>query len=960
MKFIRFAGYVKAIYMSLDILMIHILLYVTVVAYVMFKDNIDAQKYFSLTTFYASLRVTMGTFFPNAIESIGQNVVSMKRINQFLVCHQISRTTLSTYKKKDTIVELCNASASWTESSSNVLTNLDLSINRRSLTAVVGPVGSGKSSFLNMILKELHLTKGNLKVSGTVSYASQQPWLFSSTIYQNILFGQKLNLTRYNDVLKICALEDDLKVFPNSDKTIVGRRGASLSGGQKARINLARAIYKEADIYLLDDPLSALDANVGKHIFYQCIKEFLKDKTVILVTHQMQYLKHVDRVVVLDKGFVKADGGFETLQKESFFKFAKECVEDFTKQSNVKKNEKERVVEENAEQETGKEKKNIETVSKSVYKDYIMAGGNCLVICLLVLLFLITQLLVSGGTYFMTYWVNIKDLRYQRNITFDFDVTDGFGNFNTTTLDYYEQLDQKYFYVYSLIISILIIVTTTRSFLFFKICAKSSEKLHNSMFDSLIRSTMRFFNTNSAGQILNRFANDMNAVDQNVSSIAMDTIQILITAISSMIMITITNYWLCIPAIVVLLLFYFFKLYCTKTSRSLKRLSSVTHSPILEHLTASLQGLRTIRAQGAQTILKKEFDEHQDLYSCAYSLFTTTSQAFGYLLDCICIIFTAIVISSFLLMGNETYGGNVGLAITQSMIALASFQWGIRQSAELENNMTSVERILEYNSIEHEPQLKRKAPKKWPQLPEIKFVDVCFKYNSEDSPVLKNINFTIKPLEKIGIVGRTGSGKSSLVNALFLLSDLSGSIYIDNIDITTLNLQDLRSKISIIPQDPVIFSGSFRKNLDPFDQYQDDDVWKVLEDVKLKDTVASLPDGLHSTVSDGGSNLSVGERQLICLARAILRNNKILVLDEATANVDSETDEVIQKTIRRKFEKCTVLTIAHRVHTIIDSDRIMVVNNGRIVEFDHPNVLMQNCNGYFYEMVQVSGKDNNN
>ncbi|KAF5286380.1 hypothetical protein FQR65_LT12631 [Abscondita terminalis] len=957
MKFIRMSAYVKATYLTFDILIIQILLYVTVLAYVIFNSNIDAQKFFTLTIFYSSLRLTMATFFPQGIGLINEIRVSIARMNKFLMSHEVTPDIVQNVdREKNKVLEICKASGSWTNSSKDALINLNLNITRGSLTAIVGTVGSGKSSLLNIILKELRITNGDVEVSGTVSYASQQPWLFSSTIRQNILFGQELDLPRYNNVLKICALEDDLKVLPYLDNTLIGRRGASLSGGQKARVNLARAIYKEADIYLLDDPLSALDANVGKHIFYKCIKEFLMDKTVILVTHQLQYLKYVDRIVVLDKGSVKADGDFETLQKDfgDFSRFAKEYVEEFTEGEYSKKTGKEPIEDGNKQQEISKEQKSLGTVSKSVYKDYITAGGNYLVVFVIVSLFLITQLLISGGAYFMAYWVNVKDNRYSANTILHFNITNSSSNFNITTLEYYEQLDRQNIYVYSLIILLLVIFSFTRSFFFYSICAKSSERLHNSMFDSLIRATMRFFNTNTAGRILNRFANDMGAVDLLLPTVAIDTTQILLTAISCSIVITIINFWLLLPAVGIGVIFYFLKSYCIKTSRNIKRLEGVTRSPMFEHLSASLQGLNTIRAFGAQSILRREFDVHQDLHSCAFDLFLTTSQAFGYVLDLICVIYTAIVTLSFLFI--ETYAGNVGLAITQCLIALTSFQWGVRQTAELENNMTSVERILEYNSIEHEVQSKNKSPKNWPQFGEIKFVDVYFKYYVQDSPVLENINFTIKPLEKVGIVGRTGSGKSSLINALFMLSDLTGSIYIDNIDITTLNLQDLRSKISIIPQEPVIFSGSFRKNLDPFDQYRDEDVWKVLEDVNLKDMVAALTNGLHSKISEGGSNLSVGQRQLICLARAILRNNKILVLDEATANVDPETDDLIQKTIRRKFDKCTVLTIAHRVHTVMDSDKIMVVNDGRIVEFDDPTVLMKNRNGYFYEIVQSSGK----
>lgn len=302
----------------------------------------------------------------------------------------------------------------------------------------------------------------------------------------------------------------------------------------------------------------------------------------------------------------------------------------------------------------------------------------------------------------------------------------------------------------------------------------------------------------------------------------------------------------------------------------------------------------------------------------------------------------------------------MGLAITQSIGLTGMFQWGMRQSTELENQMTSVERVLEYTNVEQERSLEtppeKKPPDAWPERGEIKFKNLYLRYNPADPPVLKNLNFVIEPREKVGIVGRTGAGKSSLIAALFQLTDTEGAVLIDGIDTKDLGLHDLRSKISIIPQEPVLFSGTMRKNLDPFDEYSDDTLWRALGDVELKEVVEDLVAGLESKLSEGGTNFSVGQRQLVCLARAINRKNKILVLDEATANVDPQTDALIQTTIRKKFAECTVLTIAHRLHTVMDSDRVLVMDAGCMVEFGRPFDLLQNKQGVFYGMVQQTGK----
>jgi ATP-binding cassette subfamily C (CFTR/MRP) protein 4 len=424
--------------------------------------------------------------------------------------------------------------------------------------------------------------------------------------------------------------------------------------------------------------------------------------------------------------------------------------------------------------------------------------------------------------------------------------------------------------------------------------------------------------------------------------------------------VAIVNFWLLIPTFIIAIIFYYLRVIYLATSRSVKRLEGVTRSPVFSHLNASIQGLTTIRAFEAQHILENQFDSHQDLHSSAWYLFISTSRAFGYWLDVICFIYIGIVTLSFLLMDGEQLGGNVGLAITQAIGLTGMFQWGMRQSAELENQMTSVERVLEFSELESEPPLEttpeNKPSKGWPPKGEVTFEKLTLRYSPSTPAVLKEISFTILPGEKVGIVGRTGAGKSSLISALFRLAECpSGRIVIDGVDTTTLGIHQLRASISIIPQEPVLFSGTMRKNLDPFDEYSDEDLWKALEEVELKEAVSELAGGLSAHMSEGGSNFSVGQRQLVCLARAILRNNKILVLDEATANVDPKTDTLIQSTIRRKFAHCTVLTIAHRLHTVMDSDRVLVMDAGRVAELAPPSQLLADPGSMLARMAEQTG-----
>ncbi|XP_058458133.1 probable multidrug resistance-associated protein lethal(2)03659 [Malaya genurostris] len=1044
-KVIRYVSYIKGILLSFIMFTTRVSIFISLIAYALLGNFVTAEKAFVITAYYNILRATMTIFFPQGIAQFAEAVVSVGRIQKFMSYEEVESAlgvsmtdpekNLDDSSPQSSSVDWANgmdkkvptdptnqmipksdsepglnphlseagvvvdsASARWDPKATEyTLEGINMHVQPGTLVAVIGPVGAGKSSLIHAILGELPLEGGSIKVSGEISYASQEPWLFSATVRQNILFGLPMDKDRYRRVVKTCALERDFQLFANGDKTIVGERGVSLSGGQKARISLARAVYRNAEVYLLDDPLSAVDAHVGRHLFDYCMRGYLKGKIVILVTHQLQYLQNADQIVILKHGKVEAVGSYDSLRntgldfaqllaapsgKEDDDSTDNESLKrstSYRRQSSESSIDSSTVEGENTEPMMEQEKRKEGSIGYGVYKAYCKASGGYTIVFFLFVTFILSQLSASGGDYFLTYWVNKEESRINpvvNTIDNGTEVKDAFELESNKTTGFFTDLlhtfrqftgsddDDRYvdIYIFTGLTLATIIITLGRSILFFKSAMRASRKLHDAMFNGVTRATMYFFNTNPTGRILNRFSKDMGQIDEYLPSVAVDVIQIFLSLLGIVVVVAIVNPYNLIPTVVIGIIFYFMRELYLHTSRNVKRVEATTRSPIYSHLSASLSGLSTIRAFGAEKVLVREFDSHQDLHSSSFYLFISTSRAFGFYLDVFCVIYIAIVTLTFFVKGDS--GGNVGLAITQALGMTGMVQWGMRQSAELENTMTSVERVVEYDTVDPEPALEaegdKKPPKEWPQEGRVKFDKLSLRYHPDPGTdyVLKELEFEIQPCEKVGIVGRTGAGKSSLISALFRLSYNEGSIVIDARNIHEMGLHDLRGKLSIIPQEPVLFSGTLRYNLDPFDEYPDEKLWRALKEVKLESAVNELPSGLSSKINEGGSNFSVGQRQLVCLARAILRENKILVMDEATANVDPQTDKLIQETIREKFNACTVLTIAHRLNTVMDSDKVLVMDAGRCIEFGTPYELMTTTDGprIFHGMVKQSGK----
>lgn len=844
-----------------------------------------------------------------------------------------------------------------------ILKDINLEVDPGVLTVVIGPVGAGKSSLLYLLLGELSYFEGKVEVNGVISYSSQEPWLFSGTIRQNILFGRKFERVRYEEVCYVCALITDFKLFPLGDKTFVGEKGASLSGGQRARVNLARAIYKEADIYLLDDPLSAVDAHVGKHLFEECISGYLSEKIVVLVTHQLQYLEDVEQIVLMKDGVIELKADYDHM-KDSGLDFSLLMLEQLTltddrihRPSKSKRSVLLKIVAEISRRSIAvatfidKENQNppmpkitreihrLGGVGWPVYKEYLTAGSSGLGNFCMFFLFVFTQIIASISDYYLSMWINLEEAQIKAE------------NVSWTTRS-------THIYIYSCIISVCIVIAILRSIHFFYLCTKASLNLHNNMFRGVVETRMNFFYSHNSGEILNTFSKDLGAIDEVLPISLIDTFQIFLNLFGVIIVVAIVNPYFMIPTVLICLIFYFMRNFYLTISNNIKRLEDVTKSPVFSHINSTLQGIATIRSNGAEKILTSEFDKHQDIHSSAWFTYIATARAFGYWLDLLCVVYISIVAFSFLFMSME--GSFVGLAITQTISLTGLFQWGLRQSVDVENQMVSVDRVLDYIKLDQEPNLKstpaEQPPSEWPATGTIEFSHVFMKYGPQGAHVLRDVTFLIQDKEKIGIVGRTGAGKSSLIATLFKLAYFYGEVRIDNLDISQLSLHDLRRKISIIPQEPVLFNGTLQYNLDPFSEFDTNWIMKVLTDLENKDALNHGKDCLRHMIIEGGINVSIGQRQIICLARALLRNNRIIVMDEATANIDAKTDKFIQSIIRTKFSNCTVLTIAHRLHTIMDLDKVLVMDAGQVAEFDHPHILLQNPDGIFTGMVEKTGE----
>ncbi|CAI4229206.1 unnamed protein product [Auanema sp. JU1783] len=940
------------------------------------SHELTPQVAFVSLTLFNQLRSPM-TMIAYLISQTVQAVVSNKRLKDFFVADELDPAVVEKQQADRTTysVDVKDVDASWegdlVEPGKETLRDISFEIPRGTLFAVVGKVGAGKSSLLSALLGEMGKLKGRIGVSGKLAYVPQQPWIQNMSVRDNITFGKPFDKKRYNMTLHACALKPDLKILPYGDMTEIGEKGINLSGGQKARISLARAVYQDYDVYLLDDPLSAVDAHVGRHIFEKVIGPdgILKNKTRILVTHGLTYVKSADEIVVLQEGVIAEHGSYNQLMsnKSIFFDF----VEDY----------KSKDEDDDSSVASGEE-------TDRVYKEDVDVGdvdvtsdckdkGSCLDVSKQgdqdeKKKLIQKETIESGGVKLAVYNMYIQAASYVRSILFVVFLT-AFLTFQVLRSFWLSAWSDSYDVPNPDVdvgqrLAVYGALGITESLCFFTCLMvlvhaglNASRNLHGPLLHNLLRSPMSFYDTTPLGRILNRCAKDVEVVDMllpiNFRYLVMCILQVICTLIVIMISTPIFG----VVIIPLAIIYYIFLKFYVPTSRQLKRLESVNRSPIYSHFGETVQGAASIRAFGKV----EEFSMHSGkivdrFIRCKYSNIVSNrwlSVRLEFIGNCI-IFFAALFAVLSKEFGWVDSPGKVGVSISYAMSITEVLNFAVRQISEIEANIVAVERIEEYTHTPNEAEWKienTKLPQDWPNEGVVSFVDYSVRYRPGLDLVLKNISANITPGEKIGIVGRTGAGKSSFALALFrLIEAAEGQIIIDGVDISKIGLHDVRGNLTIIPQDPVLFSGSLRFNLDPFNHNTDEEIWASLSSAHLKEFASSLQGGLEYPISEGGENISVGQRQLVCLARALLRKSRVLVLDEATAAVDVTTDSLIQTTIRTKFKNCTVFTIAHRLNTILDYDRIMVLDKGCIVELDSPGSLLEDKNSIFAKMVADS------
>ena len=840
------------------------------------------------------------------------------------------------------------------------LSNISFQAYDGNLKVVVGSVGCGKSTFLASIMHELEVIEGEVKTNGNKAYVEQEPFIISGTVKENILFGNDFDQELFKQTIRVCCLEEDLKQMANGADTIIGERGINVSGGQKARLSLARAIYSQADIYLLDDPLSAVDPEVASKIFFGCINDYLKDKCVILVTHQVQFLKDVEDIILIDDNTIKLRGSYDDLKEQGM---------DFDKLLESYEDKKEKPAEDEiifdeedddnklppirhqTEPENdpihnsiSKVKDELSNADDSSHE--IMKNKNT-----------ITKEVVDKGELKIKDWWNFY--KYGTGVFGFFLIIFStiLGSFLFISISYIvgewtrkskkDQQDSGYIHLFYGSILVYFLVIFIRAMMVTVSCLVASKNIHEKMVYKVLRAPIKFFDATPIGRILTRLAQDIAAYDFILPMTMNFVLNNGFRALSILILMIITVPFVAVPAIFALLMMYLIRKRTILPQNDLKRYDSVTKAPINTKFGSVLDGVTSIRAYKKEDYFIKNFMIDSDLNTNVLFTYQGVVRWAHSRLDMTSISLLFVNSLIIVILKNHTDWIDVvfaSISLQLSMEYAIVCAYLIRLIGELESYMTRSQRAVEYAEMETEDELEKpNDPKHWPETPEIVFNDVVMRYREGLEPVLKGVNTIIKPGEKVGIIGRTGAGKSSIVQVIFRLIEMEpqSRLLISGDDIRDLGLHCLRLNISFIPQTPFLMASNIRDNLDPFKIYSDEEIWKTLEEVQLKQYVETLDHGLDTEISDNNVVFSVGQKQLICLARAILRKNKILILDEATANVDIETDRMIQQTIREKFKDCTMLTIAHRMATIADSDKILVMKDGIIKEEGKPNEILR-------------------
>ncbi|KAK3717789.1 ATP-binding cassette glutathione S-conjugate transporter ycf1 [Vermiconidia calcicola] len=953
---------------------------------------------------------------PMVITAIIEASVAVGRLTDYFTAPELQPDAVlrsDSVRHGEESVRIRDATFTWNKDEDrNVLHDINFSARRGEFSCIVGRVGAGKSSLLQTMLGDLYKIKGEVVMRGASAYVAQSPWVMNASARENIVFGHRWDPTFYDRTIKACALTDDFAILPDGDSTEVGERGIGLSGGQKARLTLARAVYARADIYMLDDVLSAVDQHVGRHIIDNVLgpKGLLSGKTRILATNAIPVLMEAHNIALLRDGRIIERGTYEqvTAMKGEIAQLIKTASSEESEQSEDDKTsdspstesetvygnetpaedveEEEALEEEEAQEDVGylapikpngggplrkgssvtlrrastasfrgprgkttdeeenkvvlKSKQSKETseqgkVKRDIYLEYAKASNLPAVAVYLVML-VGAQTAQIGGSVWLKDWASVNE-RAGRNP----DVAKYLG----------------IYFAFGVGSAALVVFQTLILWIFCSI--EASRKLHERMAFAIFRSPMIFFETTPSGRILNRFSSDIYRIDEVLAR----TFNMLFTnagrAAFTLVVICAST-----PIFVALIiplggLYLWIQKYYLRSSRELKRLDSVSRSPIYAHFQESLSGISTIRAYRQTKRFSLENEWRVDANLRAYYPSISANRWLAVRLE---LIGSVIILSAagFAIIsvstGSGLSAGLVGLSMSYALQITQSLNWIVRQTVEVETNIVSVERVLEYARLPTEaPEVisKHRPPSSWPPKGAVSFNGYSTRYRPGLDLVLKNINLSIKSHEKVGVVGRTGAGKSSLTLALFRIIEPSeGDITIDDLSTSSIGLLDLRRRLAIIPQDAALFEGTVRDNLDPGHVHDDTELWSVLDHARLRDHIASMSGQLDAHVHEAGSNLSSGQRQLISLARALLTPSNILVLDEATAAVDVETDAMLQTTLRSNmFKDRTIITIAHRINTILDSDRIVVLDRGEVKEFDTPAELVKR-RGLFYELVK--------